>query len=59
MLEEGVDVVLGMGLIVHELGLALVVEKEEDPHVAQQRELHGLLQQSLLSLAVSYLKQAI
>ena len=49
------EVVRLIGLVVDEFGLLLVVEEEENTDIAQKRQLHGFLQQPLLSLAVSYL----
>ena len=59
ILVQVCDVVIPwVALVVKQLRLrVLVVQEEEALDVAEERELHGLLEEALLALAVSYLER--
>ena len=50
MVSISTPTIIGMILV-----LMVVIDEEEDAHVTKQRQLHRLLQQTLLSFAVSNL----
>ena len=53
IVEHSEHVLFGVARVVYATLLLLIVYKHEDADVAENRQLNGFLQQSLLSLAVS------